>query len=71
MCYCIVEAEGTVLRSEQEMMTLFIDFARNDDRIRFVTLEGSRTNKRIPADSFQDYDIAYFVTDMKLYLLYG
>lgn len=52
------------MRSEQEMMNILIDFARNDDRIRLVTLEGSRTNKNIPPDTFQDYDISYFVTDM-------
>jgi len=52
------------LRSEQEMMNLLIDFAKNDDRIRLVTLEGSRTNANIPPDPFQDYDISYFVTDM-------
>lgn len=52
------------MRSEQEMMDMLIDFARNDNRIRLVTLEGSRTNKYIPRDSFQDYDISYFVTDM-------
>lgn len=52
------------MRSEQEMMNLLISFAKNDNRIRLVTLEGSRTNKNIPKDSFQDYDISYFVTDM-------
>ncbi|MBB6635064.1 aminoglycoside 6-adenylyltransferase [Cohnella thailandensis] len=52
------------MRSEQEMMNILLDFARNDDRIRLVTLEGSRTNKNIPPDPFQDYDISYFVTDM-------
>lgn len=52
------------LRTEQEMMSMLIDFARKDDRIRLVTLEGSRTNKNIPADPFQDYDISYFVTEM-------
>lgn len=46
------------------MMELFITYARNDERIRLVTLEGSRTNKNIPRDLFQDYDISYFVTDM-------
>lgn len=53
------------MRSEQEMMDLFLDFALNDGRIRLVTLEGSRTNKNIPPDTFQDYDISYFVTDME------
>ncbi|WP_079912765.1 aminoglycoside 6-adenylyltransferase [Paenibacillus sp. 32352] len=52
------------MRSEQEMMKMLLDFAMKDDRIRLVTLEGSRTNKNIPPDPFQDYDISYFVTEM-------
>lgn len=52
------------MRSEQEMMKILIDFAKEDDRIRLVTLEGSRTNPNITPDSFQDYDLSYFVTDM-------
>lgn len=52
------------MRNEQEMMKKLIDFAKNDDRIRLVTLEGSRTNPNIPPDLFQDYDLSYFVTDM-------
>lgn len=52
------------MRSEQEMMKLLLDYAKHDDRIRVVTLEGSRTNKNIPSDAFQDYDISYFVTEM-------
>ncbi|BFH20085.1 aminoglycoside 6-adenylyltransferase AadK [Paenibacillus melissococcoides] len=47
------------------MMNLLVDFARKDQRIRLVTLEGSRTNRNIPPDTFQDYDISYFVTDME------
>jgi aminoglycoside 6-adenylyltransferase len=46
------------------MIDKLIEFAQNDPRIRLVTLEGSRTNKNIPRDEFQDYDISYFVTDM-------
>ncbi|WP_080848990.1 aminoglycoside 6-adenylyltransferase [Cytobacillus gottheilii] len=52
------------MRTEREMMNMLIDLAKNDNRIRLITLEGSRTNKNIPRDSFQDYDISYFVTDM-------
>lgn len=52
------------MRDERFMMNMLLDFARQDDRIRIVTLEGSRTNKNISPDSFQDYDISYFVTDM-------
>lgn len=52
------------MRTEQEMMSMLVDFAVKDDRIRLATLEGSRTNKNIPPDQFQDYDVSYFVTDM-------
>lgn len=52
------------MRTEQEMMNLLIDSAANDDRIRLVTMEGSRTNRNISRDDFQDYDISYFVTEM-------
>ncbi|TBL69826.1 aminoglycoside 6-adenylyltransferase [Paenibacillus thalictri] len=52
------------MRDEQEMMKLFVDFARNDQRIRLAVMEGSRTNRHIPRDTFQDYDISYFVTEM-------
>ncbi|WP_433616080.1 aminoglycoside 6-adenylyltransferase [Paenibacillus cellulositrophicus] len=52
------------MRSKQEMIELLLDYAKHDDRIRLVTLEGSRTNTNIPSDAFQDYDISYFVTEM-------
>ncbi len=32
-----------------------------------ITLKGSRTNKNIPPDDFQDYDITFFVTDMEFF----
>src|SRR5690625_2844184 len=56
------------MRSEREMMKLILDFAERDERIRLVTLEGSRANKNIPKDSFQDYDVSYFVTDMNSFI---
>ncbi|MWV44470.1 aminoglycoside 6-adenylyltransferase [Paenibacillus sp. HJL G12] len=52
------------MRSDEEMMKQFTDFAVHDGRIRMVTLEGSRTNSNIPRDAFQDFDISYFVTEM-------
>ena len=51
------------MRSEKEMFDLILDFAKNDERIRVVGMEGSRTNINIPKDDFQDYDITYIVTD--------
>ena len=53
------------MRTEQEIMDTILSVAKSDDRIRIMTLEGSRTNINIPKDEFQDYDTTYFVTDMK------
>lgn len=52
------------MRSEQEMIELIINTARNDDRIRAVIMNGSRANPNAPRDFFQDYDIVYLVTDV-------
>ncbi|MGN8646832.1 aminoglycoside 6-adenylyltransferase [Gracilibacillus sp. HCP3S3_G5_1] len=56
------------MRNEQEMMKIVLDFAKADDRIRVVGMNGSRTNPNLPTDRFQDYDIVYLVTDMKSFL---
>lgn len=55
------------MRSKQVMMRLILDVAERDERVRLVTLEGSRTNPNIVPDQFQDYDISFFVTDMESY----
>ena len=52
------------MRSEQEMFDLIINTARSDDRIRAVTMNGSRANPDAPRDIFQDFDVVYFVTDV-------
>lgn len=56
------------MRTEKEMMELILSTAQEDERIRLVTLEGSRANVNVPKDEFQDYDITYFVTDMGSFL---
>lgn len=56
------------MRSEQQVYDTILTFARADERIRMVTLEGSRTNINIAPDDFQDYDITFFVTDMQSFL---
>ena len=43
------------MRSEKEMMDLVLSLAEQDERIRIVTLEGSRANINIPKDEFQDW----------------
>ena len=52
------------MRSEQEMLELIVDTARNDERIRAVILNGSRANPNAPRDIFQDFDVVYIVTDV-------
>jgi len=55
------------MRKEKEMIELFKNIVMNDDNIRLSVLEGSRTNKNIPKDYFQDYDISFFVTGIESY----
>lgn len=58
------------MRSKEEMLSLILDFARKDKRIRAVWMNGSRTNPNAPADCFQDFDIVYAVTDMQSFIQY-
>ena len=53
------------IRTEAEMFSLVLEFARSDDRIRAVVMNGSRANPSAERDIFQDYDIAFFVTDVE------
>lgn len=56
------------MRSEKEMLEMIFGFAKNDERIRAVTLEGSRTNPNVPKDLFQDFDISHLVTDIDSFI---
>lgn len=51
------------MRSEAEMLSLIRKTAEEDERIRAVYMNGSRTNKKVPKDIFQDYDIVYVVRE--------
>jgi aminoglycoside 6-adenylyltransferase len=55
------------MRSEAEIIELILNIAKADERIRAVLLSGSRANPKIPKDMFQDYDVTYYVTDIKPY----
>ena len=46
------------------MLELILGFAKDDERIRAVVMEGSRVNPNITKDPFQDYDIVMFVTEV-------
>ncbi len=52
------------MRSEQEMLELIVNTAKNDDRIRAVIMHGSRANPNASRDIFQDFDIVYLVTEV-------
>jgi len=45
------------------MYELILDIAKQDERILAVYMNGSRTNKNVPGDIFQDYDIVYVVKE--------
>jgi len=53
------------MRSEKEIFDLIIKIADDDERIRAVLLSGSRADPDAPKDKYQDYDITYFVKDIK------
>lgn len=52
------------MRTPKEMLDLILGVAKEDERIRAVTMVGSRANKDCPVDIYQDFDIAYFVKDV-------
>jgi aminoglycoside 6-adenylyltransferase len=56
------------MRTEQDMLDLIMNTARQDERIRVVMMNGSRANPNAPHDRFQDFDVVYFVTDMAHYI---
>jgi aminoglycoside 6-adenylyltransferase len=56
------------MRSEEEVMALILNVANADDRIRAVLLNGSRTNPKSTKDIFQDFDIAYIVSEINTFL---
>ena len=53
------------MRTPEEMIELILNKAREDERIRAVTIEGSRANSNAVHDEFSDFDICYFVTDVR------
>lgn len=56
------------MRTEKEMYDMLLKIAREDERIKAVYMNGSRTNKNVPKDIFQDYDVVYVVTETKSFI---
>lgn len=52
-------------RSYDEMMELIMSKADTDERIRAVTMEGSRANPKALHDELSDFDICYYVSDIR------
>lgn len=66
------------MRTEQEMLELILNKARNDDRIRGVLLSGSRVTETATHDKYSDFDIIYivdgiqsFTKDKEWYKIFG
>ena len=53
------------MRNKEEMMKLIMDVAINDERIRAVTMEGSRASKNATHDQYCYFDICYIVSDIR------
>lgn len=53
------------MRTEAEMLDMIMKKALEDDRIRAVAMDGSRANKNAVHDKYSDFDIVYFVTDVR------
>ncbi|HMT11287.1 MAG TPA: aminoglycoside 6-adenylyltransferase [Ignavibacteria bacterium] len=53
------------MRSDEEIKQLILKTAEADPRIRAMILNGSRANPNAPADKFRDFDIVYYVNDLK------
>lgn len=55
------------MRTPTEITKLILNIAKEDDNIRAVLMTGSRANADCPPDIYQDFDIVYFVKDVKPY----
>lgn len=53
-----------ITRTEESIISLILDVAKKDNRIKSVTMNGSRINPKASKDFFQDFDVVYFVDDL-------
>jgi len=56
------------MRTEKEMFDTILNAAKENDRIRAVYMEGSRTNPNATKDKYMDYDIVYVVTEIEWFI---
>lgn len=53
------------MRDYDEMLELILNTAKEDERIRAVTMEGSNTTQGAALDKYSDFDITFFVNDIR------
>ncbi len=56
------------MRTEKHVIDQVLAFARRDEMVRAVVMNGSRVNPNVPKDIFCDYDIVYYVTSPRHFL---
>ncbi len=57
------------MRSAEEMKARILTFAKQDENIRAVYLNGSRANPNAIKDAYQDFDVVFVVKKMEPYIL--
>ena len=55
------------MRSTEQMLSLIKTVAESENCVKSAILCGSRANENAPKDIYQDYDVVYFVSDIKPY----
>ncbi|QHQ63554.1 aminoglycoside adenylyltransferase [Anaerocolumna sedimenticola] len=58
------------MRSEQEIFSEILQFAKEDNNIDIAVLNGSRVNPNAPRDFMQDYDVRVYVKDLDAAYIY-
>ena len=53
------------MRSEIQMLNMIIGLACADTRINEAVITGSKADRSIPKDIYQDYDIEFYVDDIR------
>lgn len=56
------------MRTEKEILDLIINVAKTNERIRAVSMEGSRADPNAIKDKYRDYDISFYVTDVQSFV---
>lgn len=55
------------MRTAAQIISKLLSVAKADERIRAVILNGSRTNKKVIKDEFQDFDVIFLVENIASY----